>query len=76
MEFEYKYGTPGDNNVDFDDSKYFAQSIEATVHNEKLYPNATNTLNETDYVDDYLSIVATPNTALDLWQYRVTETSN
>lgn len=76
LEFEYKYGTPGDNNVDFDDSKYFAQSIEATVHNEKLYPNATNTLNETDYVDDYLSIVATPNTALDLWQYRVSESSN
>lgn len=76
LEFEYTYGEPKENNVEFDDSKYFAQSIEASVHNAKLYPNATNTLNQTDLVEEYLEIVAEPATALDLWQYRVTETSN
>lgn len=76
LEFEYTYGEPTENNVEFDDSKYFAQSIEASIHNNDLYPNAKNTLNQTDFVDDYLEIEAEPVTALDLWQYRVTETSN
>lgn len=76
IEFEYTYGDKKEKDVQFDTTPYFAKSITATIHNEKLYPNATNTLNQTDLVEDYIDIDAEPATAIDLWQYRVINSSN
>ncbi len=77
LEFEYIYGDKKEKeDVVFDTTPYFAKSITATVHNSKVYPNETNTLNQTDLVDNYIDIKADPATAIDLWQYRVINSSN
>lgn len=73
-----------DNDVDFDSSKYFISSIDSVVVND---PNAGtgNVLSSGNQLDktnsktgllEYVTINATPSTALDMWQYGVTSSSD
>ena len=75
IHFTYSYGEAKKEAINFDTTPYFVSRLDnLTVTNSTT--NASNTVQQNDTVNDYVSFTAYPETALDAWQYGITKSSN